>query len=573
MMKLTKHDKRAAVTVVLLIALAIVCRILGTSGYHKHSLGLIRSGIYIFLYAAWDVSLQRRIMQKWQRRYLVGIAVCMVFWFVVRTLKYHFIPVETLPHMTRLTWYAYYIPMLLIPVLSLLAAASLGKPEQYRTPRLLHLAWVPTIFLVLTVLTNDLHQTVFAFPKEYPIWTDDHYSYGLMYGVVMLWILLCAILALGIILGKCRLPRRKTILWLPLLPFGLMIIYGVLCITAWPVIQPFFGDMTAVYCLLTTLVFESCIQCSLIQSNSRYAELFRASTVAAQITDEDLNIRYRAENVQPVEKVTLRRAENENVILDGGIRLCAEKIRGGYVFWQEDVSEFLSVLNALEGTKDELQGYAHLLDEENRRKQRRRELEERKRLYEAVVGRISPSIERMENLLNRLQTAQDVETARALHGKVAVVGAYLKRRSNLVFLADQTGKVDARELLLCLNESASNLHLAGIPCAVRLDVEGGMDGETAGTLYDFFEATLEIGYDAITGMNVVVTPEGPNHRMLLMLKCEGSMTALADCFPQVVIERDEDITYCSLTATAQPLGAKRPYGWGVPLVGKAGESV
>ena len=161
--------------------------------------------------------------------------------------------------------------------------------------------------------------------------------------------------------------------------------------------------------------------------------------------------------------------------------------------------------------------------------------------------RIHPSIERLENLLTRLQTIQDVDTARWLHGKVAVLGAYLKRRSNLVFLADRTGKVDSRELFLCLNESASSLHLAGIPCAIRFDVEGSMDGEIAGTLYDFFEGALEIGYDAISGMNVIMTSDGSEYRMTLMLKCEADMSALAERFSRTVIERDEDIRYCSLT--------------------------
>lgn len=547
MMKLAKHDKRAAVAVVLLIALAIVCRILGNSGYHRHLLGLLRSGIYIFLFAAWGVSIQRRIMQKWQRRHLILIAACMVFWFFVRTLKYHLFPTDTTPDIARFLWYCYYIPMLLISNLFLMTSVALGKPEQYHPSRSLRLLWIPAILLILAVLTNDLHQQVFAFPYGANVWTDDRYAYGLVYWIIAVWIFSNAIVAFVITISKCRVPRTKTILWLPLVPFALMIVYGVLCITAWSAIQPFLGDMTAVYCLLTTLVLESGIQCGLVQSNGHYDELFQESTIAAQITDRSLNVCYAAKNVKLVEQQALEQAEQKSVILDGGIRLRAELIRDGYVFWQEDVSELLSVLDALGDTRDELKEYSHLLDEENRRKQRRRELEERKRLYDAVQERIHPSIERLENLLTRLQTIQDVDTARWLHGKVAVLGAYLKRRSNLVFLADRTGKVDSRELFLCLNESASSLHLAGIPCAIRFDVEGSMDGEIAGTLYDFFEGALEIGYDAISGMNVIMTSDGSEYRMTLMLKCEADMSALAERFSRTVIERDEDIRYCSLT--------------------------
>lgn len=49
------------------------------------------------------------------------------------------------------------------------------------------------------------------------------------------------------------------------------------------------------------------------------------------------------------------------MILDGGIRLCAEPIRGGYVFWQEDISALLALLDELSGTKEELESYNGLL--------------------------------------------------------------------------------------------------------------------------------------------------------------------------------------------------------------------
>lgn len=575
MTKLNKQGKQTAAVVAALIILAVVCRMLGYNGFHKLLTGLIRSGIYIFLFAAWSVSLQNRIMQRWQRRYMTGIAASMVFWFLVRTLKFHFIPEETMPDVIRALWYCYYIPMLLIPMLSLFTAVSLGKPEQYRPPRRLHLLWIPTLLLILTVLTNDLHQTVFVFSAAYPVWTDSHCSYGPMYWVVMLWILLCAALALGIIFRKCRLPHSKKILWLPLLLFCLIIVYALLYITVFPIIKPLLGDMTATSCVLIALIFESCIQCGLIQSNSHYAELFRTSAIAAQITDRDLNVCYAAQDIHPVERKSLEQARQEAVILNESIRLCAEPIRDGYVFWQEDVSELLSVLNVLGDTRDELQEYSHLLDEENRQKKRRRELEERKRLYDAVQRKVFPQIKRMEELIDQLRIAEDTASAKALHGKIAVTGAYLKRRSNLVFLADQTGQVDTRELFLCLNESVSNLRLAGVSCGLRFDLDGGMDGEAAGMLYDFFEAAVECAYDALTGMNVAVTPEGVGYHILLMLRCDTDLSALGPRFPWAVVEQDEDICYCRLTAKGvsryAPLDPQEQARQGVDQ-GRAGQS-
>ena len=276
MTKLNKQGKQAAIIAAVLIALAVTCRMLGNNGFYPKTLGLVRSGIYIFLIVAWGVLIDRRIIQTQIRRYMIGISGVMVFWFLLRTWKHHLIPAEALPDVTRYIWYAYYIPMLMLPVLALFASVSLGKPEQYRTPLPLRLLWIPTVLLTLTVLTNDLHQTVFSFPAENTPWTDNRYSYGGMYWIVFAWFVINTLLALGMILYNCRIPRSRTFLWLPVIPFALMIVYGLLYITAHSVIAPFAGDMTSVYCVLIVLIFESCIGCGLIQSNSRYAELFKA---------------------------------------------------------------------------------------------------------------------------------------------------------------------------------------------------------------------------------------------------------------------------------------------------------
>lgn len=545
-MKLTKQGKKAVVVTALLVILAVIFRVLGNSGFHSRTAGLMRSGIYISLFAAWGVSLQKRIMQGWLRRYMVAIAVCMSFWFLLRTLKYHFIPDGAFPDVRRLIWYAYYIPMLLIPMLSLLTAVSLGKPEQYRPPWLLRLLWIPTILLILTVLTNDLHQTIFVFPTEYPIWTDDHYSYGPMYGVTMLWILLCAALALGVIFRKCRLPHSKKILWLPLVPFCLMVVYAILYIMALPVIRVILADMTTVSCLLTALVFESCIQCGLIQSNSHYAELFRASGIAAQITDRDLNVCYTAENVKPVWKQVLERAKREPVILGDGTRLCAEPIRGGYVFWQEDISALLALLDELSGTKEELESYGSLLEEENKQKRRRKRLEEQKRLFELVQKTIKPHLMLLTEISKELQAAGTEEAAQKALGKLAVIGAYLKRRSNLTMLSDSSGQTPAEELHLCLQESESNLRLYGVTCALQFTLEGELPYDAVGTLFDFYETALELSLDTLTDLTVFTAGNATEQRLTMMLSCDADMTGLLTSFGSADLTKEDGVWYCVL---------------------------
>ena len=134
MTKLNKKTARTIGIVVTLILVAYIFRLPGIRIYHPELPGLIRAFIYLGLYMAWGVSFRNRIIQTQARRYLTAIASLMVFWFVVRTLKYHFVSQTLQPDITRYLWYMYYLLMLFIPFLAVFIAMSLGGSETLRLP-------------------------------------------------------------------------------------------------------------------------------------------------------------------------------------------------------------------------------------------------------------------------------------------------------------------------------------------------------------------------------------------------------------------------------------------------------
>ena len=115
---------------------------------------LLRSFIYIGLMTWWGISLWQRIVQTQVRRYLAATAALCVFWLSIRTVKFFFAVSSAA---IRYLWYGYYVPMLFIPLLCVLVALSLGKPENYRLPKWTGLLCLPTTLLLLLVLTNDLY--------------------------------------------------------------------------------------------------------------------------------------------------------------------------------------------------------------------------------------------------------------------------------------------------------------------------------------------------------------------------------------------------------------------------------
>ena len=544
---MTKEENRRPYTgifVVGLIACAILARALGKLDILPFFLGLVRTAAYISLYIGWGISVSRRILQTQVRRYMIGVSFLMVFWFFIRSTKYYFVAE---PAAARHLWYWYYFPLLFIPLLAVLISLSLGKPEEYRLPK--RTAWFCafTAFLFLLVLTNDLHQLVFTFPPDAALWTDADNGYGPGYVLVVVWLLLCALLMLAEIWRKCRIPYSRKRIWQPVIPVCLLLVYTILNYSQVSWLGFLLGDITAVFCLLYAATLESCILCGLIQSNTHYREMLDASTVGVQITDGSDQVFLSSAAAQHIPEELLRQAQAGPVMLDKGIRLRSANIRGGHVLWQEDVSDLLSVLAQLNAARDELQGYAELLEEENRQKQRRCELQEKNRLFDAVQQQVAPAKTRLAGLLRQLDAAEDTETARLLHGRLAVVGAYLKRRSNLVFLADHSGAVPARELLLCLNESVSNLRLTGAVCAVKFDLEGSINGSAAGLLYDFFEAVVEAAWEDLPALNLVVTRSAAGIQLLLMLQSQADLSTVAGRFPGAELEQDEDVCYCRLS--------------------------
>ena len=109
-----------AIVVAALIACAILARVLRKNDILPETIGLLRTVIYIGLYIGWGISVYRRILYAPVRRYMLGVSFLAVFWFMLRTLKYHFV---ASPNVIRHLWYGYYVPILFIPLL--FAAVSL----------------------------------------------------------------------------------------------------------------------------------------------------------------------------------------------------------------------------------------------------------------------------------------------------------------------------------------------------------------------------------------------------------------------------------------------------------------
>ena len=534
-----KRDMLSGVIVTLLIVCAVAARAV-TRGNRDASyflpVSLLRSFIYIGLMTWWGVSLWHRIIQTQVRRYLAAMAALCVLWLSIRTVKFFF---AVTPAAIRYLWYGYYFPMLFIPLLCVLIALSLGKPENYRLPKWTGLLYIPTTALLLLVLTNDLHQLVFVFPENAAAWLDTYHSYGTGYFVVMGYIALGMLTAIITMLCKCRIPHSRITLGLPFVPVVLAALYSVLYIIRFRWIEILAGDMTVVQCLLLAAGIESCIRCGLIQSNTGYRALFEASAIRAEITDKKLSVQAASVPHELFPEDKLREAVSQTTHLDRNTLLKSGPIRGGFVFWQEDISELQDALDRLRMIQEELRDTGDILKVENAQKARKLKLEEQTRLYDLIEQESAPQFARLEALLSELSAAQTKEEANPLLGRIAVIMTYIKRRSNLVFLASQKDFLDANELLLCLNESAQALQLCEVCCTVHLKLGENISAAQAIALYDLFGAVLDTGR-SLTAMLLFVEQDGDTLRARISASCEEPLDVLCSRFDNLTSEHDED---------------------------------
>lgn len=509
-------------------------------------LRICRSLIYIVLFLWWGVMLRKRIVQVQAKRFMTAISFLIVFWVLVRTVKFIF--VEN-PTVIRLLWYSYYIPMIFIPVLSLLVTLSLEKSENYQISGVKILLFSFSAILVATVLTNDYHCFVFKFPENVQVWSDSDYSYSFGYCIIAIFILFCTVSALAVLIYKCRIPKTKKMIVLPVIPVALMVIYSVLyacgAISSGTILHKISGDMTITASLLIMLTFECCIYSGLIRSNTHYIELLCPCTLQTLITDDDYNVLLASDCAEMLSKEEMRSAEKMPVTISRGKRLSSTKIKGGHVLWFDDLSELEEINEKLAEMKDDLKEEYDLLCEEYELKNREAHILERDRIYDRIQKDTAGQIKALNSLIDRFELEENENERKKLLGRMVIIGAYLKRRNNLIFLSEKSDMISEKELYLAFRELIDNLELYGVTCGLDIKADTPLPSCTITEMFDTFEKILELSLESITAVNVVINRSANACKMTVISDAVSDLSILNGS--RISAVRDDDgewqITY------------------------------
>ena len=539
---MTYNKKKMLSCGVILISvlLAYICRLARPENVFMRNIAdQCRNCIYLGIYCAWVIYLEKHVVHKKMRRCLTAIGCLMVFWFFVRTVKFHILHDPLGEHVC---WYLYYIPMILIPVLGLAAAMFFGEKDEEKTVRRIKILLTVAVVLIVSVFTNDLHQMVFHFAKQ-PPFSDNDYSYGILFMVIQGWMLICLTGMEIILIRKSRIPGKKQF-WLPIIPGILLLGWNIGNIFRLPFIQTFAGDMTAVCCLLMAAIYQGCILCGLIQTNNRYFELFQTSGgLDAEITDYSFQRYYHSGDFPQLSPELRSMIVNRSFVQEQGIRINHIPIRGGHLFWSEDISVLLDQYQDIREQQEELTARNRLLKKTYQKEAERRKAEEQNRLLNMIQSQTAGQLELLSQLMDELEKTESRERYNWILGKIVVVGTYLKRRKNLVLTqyTSDGNLLTMEDLRQSIAESCDSLKLCKIRAAYY--VESGdvqLNADDILKCYDTLEWLVEQLSDVMHSIFYRVSQIDEDLRISVHIVSEADLRDLVSERPELKVQQEDE---------------------------------
>lgn len=456
--------------------------------------------IYESLFAFWGLSIMRRIMNIRVRRYMLAADFAMAVWFVIRTLKWY---IYTDPPAERILWYLYYVPQLALVYCAFAIGECTTQRDIVKLKRNRAFAFIPTLLLSAFVLTNEHHHLVFSVD---PVTLKTGHVIG--YYIIASWIV-------GMLLFTVfRLPKEdqdrnydKRVL-IPYAPLFLGLLYcGAIFYKEWKGYNVYL-EFTAGFSFFSIAFFESLILTGMVPSNTDYDWCFNHSGVNARIIDKNGESIFVSAHARRLSKKELSQLITKSyVVSDENTELNSAHIRGGYVIWERDISEINASMQHLLETRESVREATQTLEENIEIEKKRKAISARNHLYDITFSNVSDKLQVLSKLIKEANGLSGEELTRTLR-RIDLIGVYVKRKSNLLLLSEQTLKDFTGELKLCFKESFDNLNDADIEANYIFNRVSGLAYETADIIYMAFETMLEATLDGLKSISAILADQG-----------------------------------------------------------------
>ena len=467
----------------------------------------------------WTISIRSHILQREIRRLLTGVGLCMIFYTMVQFGRYKFFNFPETVFLKRYCRYLYYLPTTMIPLLLYFCALKTAGTGKKRTKFFLLAVWS---ILNILMLTNDYLGLAFS-----RLTKEGEDSIYLNYrGVSLLCFIWDGVLLAGTFFVLYRSSRSRTVkkkFWRPVawLLAGFLLFLLNAVIPGHPVENFFYT--TVVYDAMIIAFCESCIAIGLLPSNFGYFEIFKASSLSAQIIDGTGKVALKSMGAKKLPPKILNRRDGSPVMLDADTRLMGQPITGGYVYWTEDVSEMNKMYASLKETADDLAETGLLFQAENELKEERIHLETQRQLYDSIGAAARWQLLQVSDLLERAREYPEEQEQIICKAMVPLV--YVKRLANLMMLSEQRKEISLLELKASITESMKYLAYQKVSGMVQGTSDRSVSSELVICLYRFFQFLLESSLPDLSGVIVHIKDEREKPEVIFML---GTSSVIPD---------------------------------------------
>ena len=512
-----------------IIIAAYSCRLLAWFNIGGNYPSYVRAALYLLLFVLWGYSLDQRIIQKPVLHCLRLMDVLMLIWLTLRTLKYEVVTDMTV---ARYLWYLYYLPIIFIPLLGVYIAIFLGKSENYQLSKKSWLLSLIPAALFLAVITNDLHQQVFVFESGIPGVPDNKvFFHRPVYFVILVWVVGCVCFSIVQLLKKTRLPSIGKRRMMPFVLSCVMLLYGVLYLLGFQVVRDVFGDMNVMFCLFYAAIYESCIHCRMIQSNTGYVELYEATTLASCIADQNGHILLHS---RTAEENMVCPQEGESIVCPDGMRISAAPVKDGFVIWGDNVQHLTELRARLDENKRKKENNKKKLKDAYLVQKQLYELTEKNHIYDELEEKHKKQTERIKELLEQCRNAKPPKMREHMK-EILLLGTYIKRSANLYFLSQEYEKLPQQELRLTIDELVRTMNSCEVECGVVYLTTKPIASKEVERLFELLKTITEMTIRELHSLFISVSDQEMN----LSVECMTDLSEIASA--EVMVCREDGL--------------------------------
>jgi hypothetical protein len=413
---------------------------------------------YIFfggmlIVAVWGAAILYRLQERVVRKLFAWIFVLsemLLFLGFLKRISYD-------PTLSEYLWYAYYGPLLFMPVLWL--GLVLSQFTRIRIKRFVLLVDIVSAILFLLVMTNHFHHWG---------WDEDQLHHNWLFFTVYGYLLLALLASfVSFFVGTLRLKNFKAA-WPATGVLVLIVVYSLVYLL---VLNGRRGrsiyvlnNAMLMFVLLGFALMEATLDAGLMQNSGFYRRYFDEGPYRLALSDASYHVLFQNKGF------TMSEAIKTSVsTMAGTQRYSKTPMAGGYLLFQEDLSDLLALRRELMTQQKELERTNALLKKSQVAEAEIEKIKTRERLTDEVYSQIqkeSALIEALADTLPDELTPENRETCLPTLKELKIRLCFLKQRCLFVINGTLDNQLSADDISLSIGSLSQDLKALGFTVAI-----------------------------------------------------------------------------------------------------------